>query len=111
MDIENLTIKQVRELIALLGVGSSGKSHSFEIGKAYLVRTVTYATLGKLVGVTDTDLMFDQASWVADTGRFGRALATGALHEVEFAGDGVLVERGALVDAFPWRHGLPMESK
>ena len=51
------------------------------IGKKVLVRTVTHYYTGLLAGVTGGDggvwLHLADAAWIADTGRFHTALATG----------------------------------
>jgi hypothetical protein len=79
------------------------------IGKAIIVRTVTHYYTGRLVGVTPTDLVLDDAAWIADTGRWAAALATGALSEVEPYPGRCWVSRGAIVDVSPWAHALPRE--
>jgi len=82
----------------------------FEVGQKVLVRTVTYHMLGEITGRDGDWLTLKNASWVADSGRFHKALETGALDEVEWCGDAA-VNLAAAVDAFPWPHDLPMESK
>jgi len=115
MDIENLTVGQIREISKLAGGAGTKKvrSHSFVVGQQYLIRTVTMIQVGKLEAVTSSDLLLSGASWIADTGRFGACLATGVFFEVEkMPGDGLcIVGRGAIVDAFPWSHKLPEETK
>ena len=59
------------------------KNHSFDVGKSYLIRSVTMYYTGRLASVTDTDLVLEDAAWIADTGRFATALKTGELNEVE----------------------------
>jgi hypothetical protein len=84
----------------------------YEIGKCYLIRTVTYFSVGRLVGVHPTELVLADASWVADTGRFNQALASGVLNEVEpIPGGHLIVGRGAVVDAMFWNHALPAAVK
>jgi hypothetical protein len=85
----------------------SGSVGVWEIGKKYFVRTVTYHLIGELVHVTDTELLFKHASWVASSGRFSTALATGVLSEVEPFVNPVIMGRGAIVDASEWDHALP----
>ena len=109
MSIENLTIKDARELAGLFG--GSNKSHPFKIGESYLIRTVTMIVLGKLESVHDSELVMSSASWVADTGRFYDALKTGKLNEVEPFTNDVVVGRGSIVDATIWQHALPKEQK
>jgi hypothetical protein len=86
-------------------------THSFIVGKCYLIRSVTMYYTGRLVSVTDTDLVLEDAAWVADTGRFAMALLSGELNEVEPFCDPVIITRGAIVDATAWNHPLPREHK
>jgi hypothetical protein len=78
------------------------KEGPWEIGKPYLIRTVTMIQHGILVDVTDKELVLSQAAWIADTGRFSD-FVNGKIEpdEVEpFPQDKiVIVGRGALVDA------------
>ena len=86
-------------------------NHSFVLGQAYLIRTVTYFYTGRLVAVTDADLVLEDAAWIADTGRFATALQTGVLNEVEPYPSSVIVGRGAIVDVCEWLHALPRDQK
>ena len=72
----------------------------WKIGANYLIRTATMIDAGKLVAVTEHELVLEDASWIADTGRFGKALETSSFNEVEMFPTGqVIVGRGALIDA------------
>ena len=86
-------------------------NHSFELGGAYLIRTVTMYYTGRLRRITDTDLLLTDAAWIADTGRFATALKTGVVSEVEPFPDAVIISRGCIVDATFWPHALPREQK
>lgn len=81
----------------------SRKEGPWEIGKRYLIRTVTMIQHGVLVEVTDKELVLTECSWIADTGRFSD-FANGKIepNEVEpFPLDRpVIIGRGALIDAF-----------
>jgi hypothetical protein len=88
-----------------------GKSHSFEIGKAYLIRTVTMHYTGRVVEVTDSDVVLEEAAWIADTGRYSNSLVNGTLNEVEPYPGRVSVCRGAMVDFAEWKHPLPKVQK
>ena len=68
MDINSMTVGEVKEIARLFGSQATAKSHSFTIGKKYLVRLVTFYVVGKLESVTDTDMVLSSAAWVADTG-------------------------------------------
>lgn len=80
----------------------------WQIGTCYLIRTVVYYALGRLVGVWEHELLLEEASWIADTGRFHEALRTGKLAEVEPFVSPVIVGRLAIVDAAEWPHPLPV---
>ena len=82
----------------------------FEIGKAYLIRTVTYHQVGILKEIQGDFLIFKDASWVADSGRFSDCLSKGSFNEVEYVG-AMLINKTAIVDAFPWENKVPKESK
>ena len=86
------------------------KLYPFKIGEKYLVRTVTYFSLGQLERIEGDFLVLSQASWVADTGRFTQALEKGSLSEIEITGE-CFVNINSIVDAFPWKHALPKEQK
>lgn len=102
-----LSIEEIRELAG----ASSGKSHSFQVGEKYLIRGVTMYYTGRVVSVTDSDIVLEDAAWIADTGRFSDALATGDLKEVEPYKDPVIVSRGIIVDATKWNFDLPRVRK
>ena len=78
----------------------SSNAHPYEVGKNYHVRTVTMAIAGRLKAVYDKELVFENASWVADSGRFHEYLKdTSKLAENETFVNDVIVGRGAIVDA------------
>ena len=85
----------------------------FKVGKAYLFRTITYFTVGKVKAVVGNFLVFEEKtlSWIADTGRFQQAINDGKLNEVE----PVDVEGGlninSIVDYYSWIHSLPRIQK
>lgn len=114
MNIDELTIKQARELANLFGNKTeSSRAHPFQVGNAYLVRTVTMIILGKLEVVFDNELLLSQASWIADTGRFSEALSGGEdkLKEIEPFPNDVIIGRNSIIDATVWEHKLPTEQK
>lgn len=91
---------------------NTDESH-WEIGKNYLIRTVTMIQVGTLVKITPTDFVLQNASWVADTGRFANAFKDGTLLEVEPWPDEalVMVNRSAYIDAALWPHPLPRKQR
>jgi len=104
-----LTMDELKELLA--AKSGSGLSHSFEVGKSYLIRTVTMYYTGFLAAVTDSDLVLKDAAWIPDTGRFSEALAKGTLNEVEPFRSSVIIPRGGIIDATIWEHALPRDVK
>lgn len=110
MNINDLTIGEAKELTKLFDKGEA--AHPYVVGKNYFIRTVTHYYTGKLVQVTNQELVLEDAAWIADTGRYQQALVTGSLSEVEIYPAGqVIVGRGAVVDASVWAHTLPKEQK
>ena len=72
----------------------------WQIGKIYLIRTVTMIDTGRLVAVGPAELVLEDAAWIADTGRFADALKSVKFNEVEPFPDGrVIVGRGSIIDA------------
>ena len=97
--IDDLTVGQARELARQFG-SPSGTSEFWEVGKPYLIRTVTMINAGTLVAVTEHEIILRDASWIADTGRFAQALESCEFNEVEPFPDGlVAVGRGSIVEA------------
>ena len=82
----------------------------FEVKKSYFIRTVTYHLVGKVKKITGNFLELEQASWVADSGRFMNAIKNGTLDEVEPVGV-VYINIDSITDAFDWKHALPTEQK
>ena len=118
MKIDDLTIGEAKELYSMLPSFLGSKKlkeadNHWQVGKNYMIRTVTHIQIGNLIAVTDKELVLKNASWIADTGRFEQAVKNGELDEIEpFPDDEiVIVGRGALIDAVLWRHKLPREQK
>lgn len=99
--IDDLTIKEARELVAMFGGSTQPQDNSaWEIGQCYLIRTVTMADTGRLVAVTPQELVLEDAAWIADTGSFSEAVAKASFEEVEPFPDGrVIIGRGSIIDA------------
>ena len=100
MNIEQLTIKEAREIAAMFPTQASGDAH-WRIGKNYFLRTVTHHHTGVLVAVTDKELVLEKAAWIADDGRLTDVLKTCTFNEVEMfpADSRVIIGRGSLIDA------------
>jgi len=111
MDINSLTIGEVKELKAMFGGACAPTDHPFIIGKAYLVRCVTHYYIGVLKSVYNTEMVFTSASWIPDTGRYSDALKTGQLSEIEPIPTELIIGRGAIVDLVEWQHTPPKDKK
>ena len=124
INVNELTIGQAKELIkkanevaAFVGQGeiktelSEQEETPFEVGKKYLLRTVTHIVLGELIAIKGKFLVLTKSSWVADTGRYYDALNTGELNEVEPYPNGNGLNFTALIDFCEWQHTLPTEQK
>ena len=100
MNIEDLTLKQIREIQAVTCTPAKSDNSAWEIGQIYLIRTVTMIDTGVLVAVTDQELVLEDAAWIADTGRFSDAITSAKFKEVEPFPDGrVIIGRGSIIDA------------
>ena len=112
MNIDDLTIKQARELSTLFG-NPQPLAHPFEIGKNYIVRTVTMIYTGKLVAVHPQELVLVDAAWIPETERYMDFVALGKVKECEPFPDGrnVCVGRGGLMDAVVLEAPLPRSQK
>ena len=105
----------VTELAALIQATAPapGEVVDAHIVEPVIVRTVTHYYVGNLVKEDDRWLYLDACSWIADTGRWSTALATGSLNEVEpYPADVIVrVAIGAVVDVAAWQHALPRSVK
>jgi len=106
-----LTLQDIKELLGTPVAGealTSGGDLIHElVGSNVFVRTVTMHHVGYLSAFDGANLKLEDASWVADSGRFGEALKTGKLAETERFPNPVIVNWGAGVDVTVWAHPLP----
>lgn len=101
MNIESMTVAELMKFMSVLNLSEKNVTAPWEIGKNYLIRTVTMTNTGRLVAVTENELVLEDAAWVADTGRFSDNVMSCEFSEVEPFPDGrrVIIGRGAVVDA------------
>ena len=98
-----LSISDVRELLS--GDTQHNGCSPWKVGSQYLIRTVTMIQAGRLVSVTDHEVVLKDAVWIADTGRFHDMLKDpSVINEIEPFLNDVIVGRGAIVDATEWQH-------
>lgn len=111
MNIDSLTLGQLKEIQSMCGAAKSNSAHPFKIGQAYLIRTVTLYYTGIIESVGDKELVLSKAAWIADTGRYHDSLVKGEFDEVEPIIGPVIVGRGAIIDAVEWPNKLPEKQK
>ena len=86
----------------------------FLVGHSYLFRTVTHIELGRVVRIIGQFIELEDASWIADTGRYHDLLRDGIFSkdsEVEPYPLYTGVNTQSLVNYAPWPHALPREQK
>ena len=112
MKLDDLTIGEAKQLAALFSSGNQIANAGWEIGKSYLIRTVTMIDTGRLVAISEHELVLEDAAWIADTGRFSDTLKSLQFNEIEPFPDGVvIIGRGSIVDAVPILGSLPRSKK
>lgn len=89
------------------------KTHPYQVGKNYFIRTVTHHYTGRMVAVFEHELVLEDAAWIADDGRFTQAVERIEFDEVEPYPDGrqVIIGRGAVLDAMVFIEDLPRKQK
>jgi hypothetical protein len=109
MNINDLTIREAREIAAMVCGSKTSKSCSVSVGDKVFIRTVTYFYTGRVEAITDSDYVLSSAAWIVDTGRFSDALKSGEFAEVEPYPDSVNVKvsRGGIIDVCDWLHDFP----
>lgn len=83
----------------------------YKLGAKLFIRTVTFHYTGRIVYLSDKEVVLADAAWIADSGRFATALKTGGLNEVEPYPGLCSVSRDTIVDASLWDHDLPRAQK
>lgn len=124
-DINKMTLAEIKdhqsvnaEIEKAIGcvpeeIGDVGVScdSPYQVGTAYFIRTVTFYYVGKLKELFSGELILVDASWIPDTGRYGDALKNGKFNEVERIPDFVIIPKSGIIDAVPWAHELPKDTK
>ncbi len=112
MEIDELTLGQLKQIQSMGGHGVSCNIHPYQIGEKYFIRTVTHYFTGQLDSVYEHELTINNAAWIADTGRFHEMLKSGDMKEVEPYPEGlVIIGRGAIIDASVIDFDLPRIEK
>ena len=80
--------------------------------KNYLIRTITMCDVGRCVEVVGNFLIMENASWIADTGRFNECLVDPLkFNQIEPFKHPIYINLNAIVDATPYPYELPLEPK
>lgn len=122
INIDELTLAQIKEIQKLtLGANSISENaprlpgelsgSPVKIGEAYLFRTVTHIEVGRVTEICGDFVTIEDASWIADTGRYHDCLKNGVFSEVEPYPISSTVNLGSLINFAPWPHSLPKEQK
>ena len=100
MNLNDMTLGQIKELQNLFSSKTTTEDCPFEIGENYLIRTVTFTLTGKIKSKTSQFLVLSDADWIADTGRFSESLENqDKFNEVEPFKNDAIVSKGSIVDA------------
>lgn len=103
MDIDNLTYGELKQIARMFNDSASAPKTSspYEIEQPYIIRTVTMTLTGRVKSVGPQEIVLSDAAWIADTGRYANAVASGDFSEVEPYPDGqlVIVGRASVIDA------------
>jgi hypothetical protein len=97
--IEESKAALIIELLGLEKKQTSNSNYFWELGKDYVVRTVTMIYLGKLKAVNETELLLEDCAWIPDTSRWNEFLDGKKPNEMEPYKNDVIIGRGALLDA------------
>ena len=114
MNINDLTIGQFKQLSNLISFEVSEEKQvnsAYKIGTKYFIRTATYHCVGLLIEKTKGELILEDASWIADSGRLNNALKTGIFDEIEPFPNNLIVNISGIIDATAFDHDLPSEVK
>lgn len=118
VDLNALSFSELKKVINELEKERDEKTTEhvgvYKIGKNYFIRTVTMYLLGRLVKVTDKELVLEQCSWISETGRFSDFLKGSFSNELEvepFPEGEIIIGRGSIIDACIWNHDLLRKRK
>lgn len=117
MNINELTIGQIKELQAIFGTtparSAAATPYDKMIGGNVIVRTVTMIFTGKLLAAHPRELVLTNVSWIPETERYMQFVAEGKVKECEPypEDEEVLIGRGAILDVVALRQPVPRSQK
>lgn len=93
--------------------GGQMKKSIFQVGKNYLIRTVTMIYTGEFVGIEGDYILIKNAAWIPETARWMDTVASGMFNEVEPYPDTAIVgiNRQASLDVVEVDWKLPRDQK
>lgn len=100
-----------KELMQEFAGRETPDENPYQIGGLYFIRTVTNYVTGRVMRVTNQEIIVEDAAWIADTGRFADAIKNVDFDEVEpYPSGEVIIGRSAVIDAVKISK-LPREQK
>ena len=112
MNLDSLTLGEIKEISALLGNQNTSCTKPLtKIGDKVFIRTLTYHYIGEVIEETAEAVIIDKAVWVADSGQFTKAIQEGILSEIEIIGTRTVLLKSNMVDIIKWNHEIPTERK
>jgi hypothetical protein len=113
--------KEIQEIQKLLSKLSENKQTyelefaqppiPFEIGKSYLIRTVTLYYTGRVKTITGKFIQLEEAAWIPDTGRWEQASADGSFNEIEPFATNPWINTDSVIDMQEITYKLPTKQK
>lgn len=87
------------------------QTSALPVGSKVFIRTVTHAFTGLVKSVSEREIVLTNAAWIADTGRYTQAMATGKFSEVEPYPPEmrVIINHEAVIDKMAVEWDLPTE--
>ena len=110
MSIENLTIKEARELATMFGAQPT-KKLPLKVGEQLFVWTVTAHYTGRVTAISEDEIELSDAAWIASDGRVADALQSGVFDEVEPLPEPIVLNRGSFLHYQRFPHQLPRSQK
>ena len=92
-------------------VATSAQEIPLEIGKCYLIRTVTLYYTGRVKEIKGKFLKLEEAAWIPDTGRWAEASEKGTFSEVEPFANDPWINSDSIIDAQEITYKLPKTQK
>lgn len=101
-----MELETVVKIVEALNKPKKEAKHPLEIGKNYFIRSVTHYYTGRLTAIVGQWLVLEEASWIADTGRFHDFLKDGKCNEYESFVAPVRIPIGGIIDITDWNFPL-----